>query len=94
MIFKAAVGGLLLQLGFMNYHPAFLALLGYLLVLFWLFLGYYDQYFVKTVIVALLTACLLDVAGVSLSLALGAGSSRLYTPDSIWRWVNLGVVMV
>jgi hypothetical protein len=93
-MFKAAVGGACLQLGLMNYHPAFLALLGYLLVLFWLFLGYYDQYFVKTMMVALVGACVLDVAGIALSLALGAGSSRLYTPNTVWRWVTAGVVTV
>lgn len=67
-------------MGLMAYHSSFLPLLTYLLILFWLFLGYYDQYFVKTLIFALIAACLLDLTSIILSLTIGSGSSRLQSP--------------
>lgn len=81
-------------MGLMSYHCSFLPLLAYLLILFWLFLGYYDQYFVKTLILSLIGACLLDLASIILALTIGAGSSRLHSPKGVWLWVAAAALLV
>jgi hypothetical protein len=81
-------------MGLMAYHCSFLPLLAYLLILFWLFLGYYDQYFVKTLMLSLIAACLLDLTSIVLSLTIGAGSSRLHSPQSVWQWVAAAALLL
>jgi hypothetical protein len=91
LIFKAAVVGACLNMPFSNFHPAFLAIFTYLCVIYWLFLGYYDQNFVKRIIAALLLSCLLDLAHIILAFALNAGSHRLYSLETAWKYMSVVV---
>ncbi len=45
----------------LTYKPSFLALLAYALIIYWLFLGYYDKQFVSYLIVALGLSLVFDV---------------------------------
>lgn len=52
---------LLLELIVLNLKPNFLTLLMYSLVLYWLFLGYYDRFFVNYLIYGLAVSVVFDI---------------------------------
>ena len=64
---------LLLSLFILSYYPSFFSLVCGLMMLYWQFLGYYDQYFVAWLIGALGVSCLLDCAYVFLWVTGSAG---------------------
>jgi hypothetical protein len=76
IIFTITVIAIILQLLLLNFHESFLALLCYFFIIFWLFIGYYDQYFINTLILGLITSCLLDIVYVILQLVGKIGLNR------------------
>lgn len=76
LLFKVTLLGICLQLFILNYHPSFLALLCYLLIMFWLFLGYYDQNFVKRLIAGIVLSILVDISYVVMQMLQKVGNLR------------------
>jgi hypothetical protein len=86
--------GVCLQMLLLTYHPSLLPLLAYLLIVYWLFLGYYDQYFVKTLILGLILSCLMDVIYICLVFAQNIGSYRFYNESTALRYVSIAILII
>jgi hypothetical protein len=82
LIFKVVVVGILLQMGLMGFRLSFLALLSYFLILYWLFLGYFDQHFVKVLITGLAISCGMDFAFATLQVLGKSGAWRRIEGES------------
>lgn len=93
LIFKVVVVGLILQLLFLGFRFSFLAILLYFLILYWLFLGYFDQHFVKALIAGLGISCGLDFALAALQVMAKLGGWRR-SEESAWVYVNAGLLMI
>ena len=61
LIFQLTAVGVVLELLVLTVKPNFLGLICYLLVMFWLFLGYYDKMFVAYVMIGFGLSILLDL---------------------------------
>lgn len=79
LIFKVTVIGILFQILFLHFHESFLGLLCYFFIIFWLFIGYYDQYFVKAIIVGLVLSSALDFTYICLQLVGKIGKQRYHS---------------
>lgn len=84
LIFKVCCLTLLLQMLFITFYSSFLPLLCYLLIIYWLFLGYYDHNFVKIIILGLALASLLDFTCIILEFIGKLGENRFYGPKKAW----------
>lgn len=88
-IFIGSVVGLFLQMFFSSYHLSFLPLLCYILIVYWLFLGYYDQYFVKTLILGLTLSCFFDLIFAIFTLTSSIGTYSVHSSKRGWMTVSM-----
>lgn len=84
----------MLQMLFLAFHKSFLALLCYFLVIYWLFLGYYDQNFVKTLIAGLGVSCLLDVSFSCLQAMGKVGEYWHPSGENAWIYVSIAFLII
>lgn len=88
-IFIGSMVGLFLQMFFSTYHLSFLPFLCYILIVYWLFLGYYDQYFVKTLILGLTLSCFFDLIFTIFTLTSSIGSYWNHSSRRAWKTVGM-----
>lgn len=94
LIFKVIVLGILLQMLLMGFRLSFLALLSYFLILYWLFLGYFYQHFVKFLITGLTLSCALDFSFATLQILGKSGYWRRMEEQSVWMYVNAVALII
>ena len=93
LLFKITLIAICLQLLILDYHPSFLALLCYLLVMFWLFLGYYDQNFVKQLIGGVVLSILTDMSFVVMEMMQKAGNYR-YRSNTVFMYISMVIIVI
>ena len=89
LIFVGSMAGLFLQMFFSSYHLSLLPFLCYVLIVYWLFLGYYDQYFVKTLILGLTLSCFFDLIFTIFTLTSSIGSYSNHSSRRAWKTVSM-----
>lgn len=88
-IFIGSMVGLFLQMFFSSYHLSFLPFLCYILIVYWLFIGYYDQYFVKTLILGLTLSCFFDLIFAIFTLTSSIGTYSIHSSKRGWMVVSM-----
>lgn len=89
LIFIGSMVGLFLQMFFSVYHLSFLPFLCYALIVYWLFLGYYDQYFVKALILGLTLSCFFDIIFIIFTLTSSIGGNLNHSSRKTWKTVGM-----